>query len=97
MFVDVFAGAVAVAGVLSGVRGLEHFCSHLDRRPAVPPHKLSHTGTNNLPLQTRGRPAEEDRLNIITPQRSHVKIWRRVFLLVFWIYSADPGDGRADH
>ncbi len=58
----VFAGAVAVSGVLSGVRGLEHFHARLDRRAAVSPHKLSHTGTNNLPLQTRRSPAEENRL-----------------------------------
>ncbi len=58
----VFAGTVAGAGVLSGVSGLEHFHARLDRRAAVSPHKLSHTGTNNLPLQPRGSPAEEDRL-----------------------------------
>lgn len=59
----VFAGAVAVAGVLSGVSGLEHIHARLDRRAAVSPHKLSHTGANNLLLQPHGSPVEENIMN----------------------------------
>lgn len=70
--VALFAGAVVVAGVLSGVRGLEQFCSHLGRRAAVSPDKLSHTGTNNLPLQTRRSPAKENRLTDECEKTVHI-------------------------
>lgn len=55
-------GALVIACLLPGVRGLEQFCSHLDGRSAVSPDKLSHSGTDNLPLQTHRSSAEENRL-----------------------------------
>lgn len=67
--VPLCSGALVIAGLLPGVRGLEQFCSHLDGRSAVSPDKLSHTGTNNLPLQTRRSSAEENRLTDVCENR----------------------------